>query len=239
MFPSGTVYHFQKKVSHGEVYLHAPLKTQLLYMLLRGIGSGLIGFVIITFIFTFGPAIKEEVSYRLGRNKLYAPSQTELINAKNTSTIQQEAKYFGVDSYFSIVIPKIGAKANIIANVDAANEEEYNKALLEGVAHAKGTYFPNQGKTIFLFAHSTNGSWNISRYNAVFYLLDKLNVGDQVLIYFADKRYIYEVYDTKITTPEDTSFFTSNKNIGETLILQTCYPPGTSWNRLLIFAKPV
>ena len=118
MFPSGTVYHYKRKTPHGEVYLHASLKTQLLYMLLRGIGSGLIGFVIITFIFTFGPAIKEEISYKLGRNKLYVPSQTELINAKNTSTIQQEAKYFGVDSYFSIVIPKIGAKATGYLPID-------------------------------------------------------------------------------------------------------------------------
>ncbi|SRR5260221_8204187 len=190
-------------------------------------------------MFTFGPLIKEEVTYDLGQSKInYIPSQTDIINAQNTSVIQDEAKTFGVSSYFSIVIPKIGAKANIIANVDSGNTAEYEEALTEGVAHAKGTYFPSQGKNIFLFAHSTNAPWNVARYNAVFYLLDKMSVGDKIIIYFADKRYVYEVTSTKIVGPNDASPFADTTG-SESLILQTCYPPGTSWNRLLVLAKPI
>lgn len=244
MYPKGTIYYIfnpKKSGPHGSVSLHATLKIKVLYTLARGIGAGLVGFVVIAALFTFGPVIKNEISY-----DLYHPSQVDLIsqrqalliNAANTSAIQKEAQNFGVNSYFSIVIPKIAAYANIIANVDPSNEVEYDKALMEGVAHAKGTYFPGQGKEIFLFAHSTNSLLNVSRYNAVFYLLNKLSVGDQIVIYFADTRYVYKVTETKIVDANNTSFLT-NASKGELLVLQTCYPPGTSWNRLLVLAKPL
>lgn len=240
MFPRGTIYNSHRSASHGEVYLHADLKTKVLYTIARGVGAGLVGFVIIAAIFTFGPLIKDEASYNLGLNKinLNLTTDSNKIDAENISKVQEEARSLGLNSYFSVVIPKIGAKANIVANVDAGNEVEYDKALSEGVAQAKGTYFPGQGKNIFLFAHSTNSPLNVAKYNAVFYLLDKLSSGDQIVVYFADKRYVYEVSSTKIVGPTDSSFLNDNSN-GETLILQTCYPPGTSWNRLLVFAKPV
>src|SRR5260221_5296417 len=239
MYPSGIIYKYQSSGPHGVVMLHASLKSKILYSLTRGIGAGLICFVIISAIFTFGPLLKEEILYDLGSSSIsYKPSQTDIVNAQNTSLIQNEAKKFGVDSYFSVVIPKINAKANIIANVDTGNEAEYDKALSEGVAHAKGTYFPGQGKNIFLFAHSTNAPWNVARFNAVFYLLDKMSKGDQIIIYFADKRYIYQVTDIKTVGPNDTSYL-SDDGLAEKLILQTCSPPGTSWNRLLVLAKPI
>ena len=239
MFPKGTVYHFKKRGTHGEAYLHANLREKIAYSLARGLGAGLVGFVIIAILFTFAPLVKDEVSYNLGLDKITLNlSNTDKADAQNTSKVQEEAASLGVNSYFSIVIPKIGAKANIVANVDPTNEVEYDKALQEGVAQAKGTYFPGQGKNIFLFAHSTNSPLNVAKYNAVFYLLDKMSAGDQIVIYFADKRYVYKVTETKIVGPTDSSFINDNSN-GETLILQTCYPPGTSWNRLLVLAKPV
>src|SRR5579859_5233263 len=107
MYPRGVVYQRGKSPKSGEIRLHASLKTKILYNFVRGVGAGLIGFVIIAILFTFGPLIKQEVSY-----DLYHPSQVDLVNAQNTNTIQQEAKSFGVDSYFSIVIQKINARAN-------------------------------------------------------------------------------------------------------------------------------
>src|SRR5258706_11621813 len=110
MYPSGIIYKYQSSGPHGVVMLHASLKSKILYSLARGIGAGLIGFVIISAIFTFGPLVKEELSYDLGSRSSYKPSQTDLVNAQNTSIIQAEAQSFGVNSYFSVVIPKINAK---------------------------------------------------------------------------------------------------------------------------------
>jgi LPXTG-site transpeptidase (sortase) family protein len=242
MYPKGTIYKQGVSASHGEINLHASLPKKILYNLIRGVASGVIGFTIISLLFIYGPIVKEEVSYDLGFTKIPSIQNNEadllkLAEAKRIEAVRSEAASYGLNSYFSIMIPKIGAKAQIIANVDAGNKSEYEEALKEGVAHAKGTFFPGLGKTIFLFAHSTNSPFNVSRYNAIFYLLDKESVGDKIIIYFADKRYVYEVTETKIVGPNDTSYL-SFESDSETLILQTCYPPGTSWNRLLVFAKP-
>lgn len=231
VYPKGTIYERGVSKKHGEVFLHAPKKTKIVYGFLRSVGIALISLVILVIGFTYYPIVKEEITYKP------AADPNLVIEAGNTSLIQNEAKNFGVDSYFSIVIPKISAHANIIANVDASNEKEYDEALQKGVAHAKGTSFPGEGSTIFLFAHSTNSLINVARLNAVFYLLPKLAKGDKILIYFADKRYIYEVSDIKTVGPTDTSFL--NTKNGEQLILQTCTPVGTDWNRLLVIAKPV
>lgn len=206
----------------------------------------MIAFAVLVFAFSFGPVVKQEINYFLqekgitlesNSNSELADFSVQVAEAEKEIAVQKEAQSYGVNSYFSVVIPKIDAKANIIANVDAAEPNEYLDALKKGVAHAKGTYFPGQSGTIFLFSHSTDSPLNFARYNAVFYLLKKLEKGDEILVFFADKRYVYEVGEKVITSPMDTSWL--NPKIGtEELVLMTCDPPGTTWNRLLIIAKP-
>lgn len=232
MYPKGIIYQRKVSARHGVVFLHAPKKVKIRYQIMRSLAISVICLVILLTGFTYFPIVKEELSYQP------APDPALLVEASNTSAIQQEAASFGVSSYFSIVIPKIKAYANIIANVDTSNQQEYDDALTQGVAHARGTSFPGQNGNIFLFAHSTNSPINVARLNAVFYLLPKLEVGDKIIIYFADKRYIYEVTDKIKTGPNDTSWL-NNQNDGEKLILQTCTPAGTDWYRLLVIAKPI
>jgi len=214
MYPKGTIYHRLKRVRKGTIFLHAPLKTKLIYKSLRLLGASLISSVLTVIIISFAP-----------------------VAAQETALIQSQAKELGVDSYFSVVIPKINAKSDITANVDTNDEKVYTEALSRGVAHAKGTYFPGQGKTIFLFSHSTSAPWLATRYSAVFYLLNKMNKGDSVTVFFADRRYDYEVVETKIVSPSDTSWLEAGDS--ERLILQTCTPPGTNFKRLLVIAKPI
>jgi len=121
--------------------------------------------------------------------------------------------------------------------VAEAEKAEYLDALRKGVAHAKGTYFPGQAGTIFLFSHSTDSPLNFARYNAVFYLLRKLEPGDTITIFFADKKFVYEVTQKRTADPDDTTWLTPKQTVEE-LILMTCDPPGTTWRRLLILAKP-
>jgi LPXTG-site transpeptidase (sortase) family protein len=145
------------------------------------------------------------------------------------------------DKQFQISIPKIGVNSKIIANVDAADETEYDVALKKGVAHAAGTGLPGEenkeNKTIFIFGHSTNGTWNISRYNALFYGLKDMTVGDTFSMWFWGKEFHYTVTETKVVEANDISFLIPQTTTDQ-LILQTCWPPGTSWKRFLVIAKP-
>ena len=144
-----------------------------------------------------------------------------------------------VNTSFSIVIPKIGADAKVLANVNPANEDEYLKALKLGVAHAKGTSLPDQNGTIYMFAHSTDNFWDVGRYNAIFYLLKDLDIGDNAIIFYNNKRFNYTVTDKKITDPSDVSYLINSKKTDNQLVLQTCWPPGTTWKRLLISAEEI
>ena len=143
-----------------------------------------------------------------------------------------------VDPYFSIVIPKIGANAKVVPNVNPANEKEYLEVLKHGVAQAAGTAYPGEDGHIFLFAHSTDYIWNVGTYNAVFYLLYKLEVGDEVDLFYQGKRHIYKVTGKEVINPSQVEYLTRTTN-KEFLTLQTCWPPGTTLQRLLVFATPI
>jgi sortase A len=142
------------------------------------------------------------------------------------------------DPNFDIIIPKIGANSRIISNVDVSDEQVYLDALQNGVAQAVGTDFPGEGGHIFLFAHSTDYIWNVGTYNAVFYLLYKLEPGDEVDLFYEGHRYVYKVIGKKVVEPTEVEYLTRETN-KEFLTLQTCWPPGTTLQRLLVFATRV
>jgi len=240
MRPKGTIYKRGKSPLKGEVRIFLPFLTRLMYRSFQGVGAGLIAVVVILIAISFTPIIEQEINFRLKKEENVVIRNQMLVNlaeADKVIEVQKEAESYGVNSYFSVVVPKIEAASNIVVNVNTANKEEYLEALRKGVAHAKGTYFPGQGENIFLFAHSTDSPVNFSRYNAIFYLLRKLDEGDQIVLYFADKKYIYEVESKFTTNINDTTWITESTD-DERLLLMTCDPPGTTWRRLIISAKP-
>jgi|GEM_PF-655334 len=217
------VYHSSEETKKANYSFFKPL---LLYL-----SSGFIGISLFGMLFLFWPVLVQEVRYQL--------------ILKNQSTAEEKIvpgfpkgdQWSPPNTTFSIVVPKIDAKASIIANVDASLENDYQEALKKGVAQAKGTCFPGMDCTMYLFAHSAGSSLSALQNNAVFYLLRKLEKGDQLIIYYYGKKILYEVYGKEIVTEKDTHYITNTGN-EERLILQTCDPPGTTLNRLLVFAKP-
>ena len=137
-----------------------------------------------------------------------------------------------------IEIPKIQAQGKIIENVNPWNENEYQNKLLSGVAHAKGSAKVGSNKgTIYLFAHSSDLPWRITRYNTAFYKLGQIEKGDKIILIKNSKRYTYIVNDKKTVWPNELKYLKDlDKN---QVLLQTCTPVGTSLQRLLVFAEPV
>ncbi len=223
-------------------------------LILRTIGNFLI-FVSLSMIGkTFYQPLREEVRYFVNKqvHKKYIVAGPKEGKVVQTLTVEPPpknalAKTFNIkqlevltpeDPNFSIVVPEIGANAKILSNVNAAKENEYLSALQKGVAHAQGTAFPGEGGHIFLFAHSTDYIWNVGTYNAVFYLLYKLEKGQEINLFYKGQRYVYRVLDKKIVNPDQVEFLTRKTN-REFLTLQTCWPPGTAFQRLLVFATRV
>jgi len=188
---------------------------------LKSFANFLIFFSVIGLVFIFGPLLEAETRYNF--KKLTGASF-------DVSAVP--------GSEFSLVIPKIGAKAEVFKNTNPAKYDDYIKVLKQGVAHAAGTGLPGDksGRNVFLFAHSSIFPWETGRINPVFYLLNKLDKNDLVYLYYQGKRYSYSVVEKKIIDPKDIKDINQPGNEG-LLILQTCWPTGTTWRRLLIYAK--
>lgn len=180
-----------------------------------------LGLAVLGFITIFYPPIYSEVSYRVS-SFFKAP---QIIPALAEVPVSDE---------FFLEIPKISLISTIIPNVDSANEKQYLEKLKQGVAHAKGSYFPGDEGSIVLFSHSTDTLQNILQYNAKFYALKDLETGDSITIHFKGKVYSYIVSDKKIIDPADLN---SIRQSNSKLILTTCWPPGTDWQRIAVFAS--
>ncbi len=221
-------------------------------LILRTIGNFLLFASLFMIVKTFWQPVREEIIYfintRVQKQYIVVDDIQRLSLDKDSLYKNQQggllAKAFNIkpieiltpeDPNFSIVIPKIGANAKILPNINASDENIYLNALNKGVAHTLGTAFPGEGGHIFLFAHSTDYFWNIGTYNAIFYLLYKLEKNDEVDIFYQGQRYVYRVIGREIVDPSQVQYLTRKTN-HEFLTLQTCWPPGTTLKRLLIFA---
>lgn len=210
-------------------------------LILRSVGNFLVLFALFGIFATIGPALFYEARFQLDNvtGTTYVVAQPNVPSQLGKVT-SNEKILVPPDTYFSIVIPRIGAASRVIINVDPSNEKEYLAALQKGVAHAKGTVFPGMDGISFYFSHSTDSFWDVGRYNAIFYLLKDMQIGDDVYIYFKNQRYNYKVTQIEILDPSDVSLLVNAQNVKEQeIVLQTCWPPGTTWKRFIVIAKPV
>ncbi len=178
----------------------------------KRIGDALIIFAILGLVVIYYPYVKE---------LLFPPNITDEIRHSKS---------------FSIEIPNIGVFSEVIPFVDPFNSKEYLEQLKKGVAHAKNSALPGVGETVYLFAHSSDVPWRITRYNTAFFKLDFVEKGDLIYIRKNEELFTYEIYDKKTVWPNDVKYLTQPQ--GDILILQTCAPVGTALQRLLVFAKP-
>jgi LPXTG-site transpeptidase (sortase) family protein len=179
------------------------------------------GFLIIVALFipikTYLPVFKAEVNYQLNKK------------------VTQPKEFSPVDPAFSIIIPKINANAKVIRNVNPYNATEYQRALTKGVAHASGSANPGEPGNVFIFAHSATNWYQANQYNAVFYLLNKLEKGDSIIVYFNNIPYNYSVDEIKFVRPDEINYLSTNL-LSNKLTLMTCWPPGTTLKRLIVIA---
>ena len=78
----------------------------------------------------------------------------------------------------------------------------------------------------------------MTKYNAQFYLLNKMVVGDEIDVTFWAREYTYRVIETRVVPPTDTSYL-ERQIEKELLVLATCTPAGTTKDRLLVIAERV
>lgn len=169
----------------------------------------------------FGPVAREEIRYQ----------QRTFVRD------EEDHEYSCPPGDFQIYISQLNLCANIIPNVDPLDSRVYQRALTRGVAHAAGTGLPGEGRNIFLFAHSSGNPLDAARYNSIFYLLYKLTPGDPINVTYLGQTHRYLVQSLTKVAPTQVAYLDPLSD-GETLTLMTCWPPGTTFKRLIVVAKP-
>lgn len=198
-------------------------------------GTALVGVSVLVLGLTFFPVLREEAKYQ------FLPSQehkTVISRMDERAQTIPSQVLLPVSEEFGIVIPKIGANARVIPDVDWEDGAVYQRALTEGVAHARGTAKPGERGNVFLFSHSGVDFLEANRYNALFYLIDKLNPGDDIVVFFEGQKFEYRVVEKKKVAPEELEYLKGSED-QKTLTLMTCWPAGTTLQRLLVIAQQV
>lgn len=220
-----------------------PMNSRQTFIIVRTASNALIIGSLLYLLLAFGPVVKIELDYNLRQWRGVEFSLERGTSAPKFSPFAYligqptPLKVTPVNKGFSIVIEKIGVNAPVVGNVNVISEKDYWESLKFGVAHAAGTSLPSQqpGNT-YLFAHSALDFWNFGKYAMVFTLLSKLQTGDRVVLFYQGKRYDYQVFSKEVVKDFDTKPLLRNYN-EPVLTLQTCDPPGTALNRLIVTAR--
>lgn len=203
----------------------------------------MLGAGILFLLGSFGPLLLSEAWFLFKETK----NQYFTLNAQNSVEDSVFSRLLSsrpiliepVNKEFSLVIERIGVNAPIVANVSVTDEDAYIESLKSGVAHAITSDLPtDSGSNVYLFAHASLDFWNLGKYATVFNLLRKLDAGDRIHIFYEGRQYTYETVNNEVVKGWNTYPLT-RKTIEPILTLQTCDPPGTTLNRLVVTAKLV
>jgi sortase A len=128
----------------------------------------------------------------------------------------------------TLSVPKLGLEDVPVPTGDSQVELDR-----EGILHLKGTGAPwEEGSNTVIVGHALGYLWTRTTY--VFYQLDQLKPGDEILIKDQqDKTYTFKVYDRMTVRPEDywITYPVPDKTI---VSLQSCTPIPTFENRLIV-----
>jgi LPXTG-site transpeptidase (sortase) family protein len=180
----------------------------------------------ISWLFHPGYVLRNLSFYLFERGK---EKETGKIQPKKEQKDQKTEEIYEKED--SIEIPKIKISAPLIV---VGKEEEVKKALDRGVVLWPGSALPGEkGQTIIL-GHSAPPNWPKIKYDWVFSNLNLLEKGDEILIYFRKRKYVYRV--------EDKFFLNRGQELPKTdpeksiLFLISCWPPGKDFRRIAIEA---
>ncbi len=172
--------------------------------------------------------------------------EARIYNSKNIKSIIGNIRDEEIDLNIEIipfvnrvVIPKIGKNIPLVDIEEWKVEwlDELNDIFMEelswGVVRYPGSAKPWQFGNAFIFWHSSNFPWVQWEYNDVFVLLDKLEIWDEVVSYYEWQKYTYKITEKRVIHPSDVEVLKRDTGKKE-ITLMTCWPIGTTYNRLLV-----
>jgi LPXTG-site transpeptidase (sortase) family protein len=139
--------------------------------------------------------------------------------------------------FFYITIPKL----NIIDTLVETNPIDLRPD--NALGRYKGTSLPGEPGNTFIYGHSALPIfYNPKNYKTIFSTLNDLEIGDEFYIKYNNRTLTYKVLSKDLLPPEEVNPLAEirPKYLNEsTIVLMTCWPPGTINKRLMINAIKV
>ncbi|MDP4008529.1 MAG: class E sortase [Candidatus Peregrinibacteria bacterium] len=116
-------------------------------------------------------------------------------------------------------------------------EDSIQEALQDGVVRYPGTAKPGEQGNVFLTGHSSYYLTAPGDYKDVFALLHKVELNDEIVVYYNQRRFKYKVTEIKQVWPSQVDVLKQTDDYR--LTLMTCTPIGTNLKRLIVTAIQV
>lgn len=158
-----------------------------------------------------------------------ATSMTRLPEIQAENPVARPRPQYNIAD--SIIIEKINVNAPLVFAA-GTTQKDLNLALDQGVVIYPESKLPGETGEVFLTGHSSVYPWNKTKYGQVFTLLDKLEAGDLIVVYYNHYKYEYQVTGKQVMTPDKATLNSQTEK--ETITLMTCWPIGTAWKRLVV-----
>lgn len=131
-----------------------------------------------------------------------------------------------------IPIVEVDSTAITDSNWTNLNDDILN-TLKNGVVRYPGTALPGEYGNTFITGHSSYYFWDDGQYKEVFALLSEVNIGDEIIVYYNQQKFIYEITEKKEVSPSEVDVL-SQPTDQKQITLMTCTPVGTNLKRLIV-----
>jgi len=177
--------------------------------------------------------------YLRSLSKYSALSTSGLVyTLKGRADIEKETTVIKpVSTRFGLVITKLGLNKKIVKGIDFYDSPKLESGLRRGLAQVSISSLPGHFGTVLIVGHPLSSFLNLDHLNSDFYLISKLEVGDEISVFYNDVEFIYRVTQKRLEPPTYLDFFGPGRE--KKLMLVSGYPPGMALKFLVIEAKPV
>lgn len=130
-----------------------------------------------------------------------------------------------------LLIPSLNIEAPVVISQNP-EEKSLQADLEKGVIYLPGSSALNENGTMVIMGHSSAYPWYGGKYGSIFALLNKLSIGDEIIVFSKEKEFVYRVEGKEIKAPKDLIFQKDENN--SVLYLVSCWPVNTAWKRIVI-----
>ena len=157
-------------------------------------------------------------------------------NSTNNVILEDQGEYY--DKENSLEITKIEISAPLVFS-QSAEQTDLQEALDTGVVLFPDSVLPGESGQTIILGHSAPAGWPKIKYDWVFSRLNELVEGDEVIVYFNNRKYAYVVSRKVFLEKGEELSQDGLTNDGNMLVLISCWPPGKDLRRIAVEADEV